>query len=577
MELRRSDGSLVATAAVPAIASADAYDVAFDLVAPQSIPVDTYTLRLNPTTVSDVEPANNESGFTGEIDRWIELSGTTQYREDFANLGTTTDDWIDNGQLNGWFAEIANGTTAPGVLRANDGSNTQNGLHNLGQTGAEDRALGSKATSNTANIAYAAVFRNTSSAPLKMARLRYAAELWRSGSVANTSEKITAFYAVTATPLASIASGTSGATALAGADFHSLPAAASTTVSSTTSATALNGNLAANRSVVDYTPALGSEIIIPPGAYFTLKWTDTDEANVVDGQHGIDDVIIDFIETVPTPLVLGSISLGGSPQPLQTAAEVVNFHQTAANEVSIVSGTGTLLTEPISLTPGSEKCLTMTLLAQDTSTTDGFEAADTLQLDLLCTTPSGVITQSLIGDFDIDASGALTGGATAAADEFNLGQQANAVKWLSTLPLVATIPATATSFQLRITAVLAGNSPDTSTEAYRFKDVAVSPCVDTDGDGLHDGLEWAHGTTPTSRTSFLRLSTTAATATQFTITHPSVSTRHYQALTSPNLRTWSRRSTPLPGTASTVTHSMPLPGSDTYLRVLPHPPQTIIP
>ena len=388
---------------------------------------------------------------------WLPLPGTVQHMENFDTLPAASVAWSDHTILPGWRAQMNNGITGPGVLSYNDGSFVADGLINCGSTGSTDRALGSKptSTSGSANVSCGVTFRNTSAAPVKLARLRYAAELWRSGQAASMQEKFRVFYAVSEDPPLSIASGASSPTAEPGPGFSALGTTADVILSSPTTNTALNGNLAANRSVVDFSPVSGSEPVIPAGHFFTIKWTDPNEPNF-DGHQAIDDVILNFVQVSPT-LILGSTDGGASPEWLIVASSAPPaFRQTAAHELTIDPGAATLTTDPTTLTPGTEKCLTLTIEAVETSNSGGFEAADTFKVELLIMTPAGLQTQSLTSEFDLNGDGVMSGAATAAADEFDSGQNPGALKWTSTFPLVGLLPAGATSFQIKISSIIDG-------------------------------------------------------------------------------------------------------------------------
>ncbi|MBP7948950.1 MAG: hypothetical protein KA004_04785 [Verrucomicrobiales bacterium] len=220
-------------------------------------------------------------------------SGSLIYNQNFDSLGTGTTTWVDDSTIAGWYAQISDGNTATGDVQATTGTPALNGLLNCGSAGAGDRALGSKPTgSATSNIAYAVLFQNNGTKPVSLKRLKYNAEYWRGNSVANTYEKVTTFYAVSAAPLASIASGPNSATPVPGAGFTAMPSGANTALSNP-GTSALNGNSVFNP--VDYSPPAGAVAAIMPGQYFTLKWTDANEANT-DGFQAIDDLQVEFQE-----------------------------------------------------------------------------------------------------------------------------------------------------------------------------------------------------------------------------------------------------------------------------------------
>jgi hypothetical protein len=229
---------------------------------------------------------------------WIPVTGPTSYSQNFDTLPSATTAWADSSTLHGWLAQINNGATASGQLQVNDGVAALNGLLNLGAAGSTDRALGFRPTGTgvIANIAYAVVFKNVGLTPLRLAEIAYTQELWRSTNVANSLEKITPFYAITSAPLASIQSGGNTGTAEAGSSFLPLPAALSRQISNSVVSSALDGNDPLNRNAVDHLFEAATAPVLLPGQYLTLKWTDANEANIIDGAQGLDEVRISFDE-----------------------------------------------------------------------------------------------------------------------------------------------------------------------------------------------------------------------------------------------------------------------------------------
>jgi hypothetical protein len=245
-----------------------------------------------------------------------------------------------------------------------------------------------------------------------------------------------------------------------------------------------------------------------------------------------------FLATPTTYLQAGG---NGSAAPL--------FRQTATNDITFDPGSGVLLTDPVALTPGTEKCLSLQVFVVETSNNSGFEALDTLKIELLSTTPAGTEIETLTSDYDLNGDGVISGGATPLADEFNLEQKANAASWTSPFLLVGTVPANATSMRLRISAVINGNVAGTSTEVYRFGLAGLRECLDGDSDGVHDSWEAALGTNASSAASRFGKTTVDAAPTTVTIgvTTGNNIARTYQLLTSTDLRTWARDGLPTTG------------------------------
>ena len=225
----------------------------------------------------------------------ILLTGTMVHSENFDALGTSTIAWTNDVTIPGWYAQINNGTTANGNVLPTDGSADLSGLLNCGTSGSTDRAFGSKATGTTANIAYAISFQNTSATPVQLSKVNYTGELWRTNSTAaGLAEVYTLYYQISPAAVTNIISGTNNATPAAGAGFTAPGAGAnwsSPVITVPPPPAALDGNATANRAAKSFTPT--SSIVVQPGQFLMIKWTDTNLGGT-DGFQAIDDVSIEF-------------------------------------------------------------------------------------------------------------------------------------------------------------------------------------------------------------------------------------------------------------------------------------------
>lgn len=243
----------------------------------------------------------------------IPVSGVLNYTQNFNSFGTASTAWVNDSTIPGWYAQINNGATATGTLQVSSGAvDSQNGLLNLGAAGSSDRALGSKATStgNLANISYGVQFQNTSAVPVRLALVSYAGEYWRTNSEVR-SDVLRVYYAISASRITDLRSGASDTLAAAGTGFVSPDSGNllwTAPVNSPVSA-ALDGNAAANRMVVSYSP---DGIIVNPGQHLMIKWTDANEQGT-DGCPAIDDVTVQFVPMTGAP---GAVDPGFNPNVL---------------------------------------------------------------------------------------------------------------------------------------------------------------------------------------------------------------------------------------------------------------------
>ncbi len=240
---------------------------------------------------------------TSAYGQFISVGGTFTYNQNFDSIGIASPAWVDgNGAtptLVGWYAGINANGTADGNIQASAGATALSGLLNLGTVSAVDRAIGSRVTSTGgfANIGYGVLFRNTSTEVLTIGNISFAGELWRSGDSATATERWDTFYKVSSTLFTDVEPGVNNATAdFGGSTFTALDALDWVSPTSAINL-ALNGNLAANRSVV----SSNAGVTLAAGDYFMLRWIDPNGAQS-DGQQGIDDLSITF--TAPAPPVL---------------------------------------------------------------------------------------------------------------------------------------------------------------------------------------------------------------------------------------------------------------------------------
>ncbi len=251
------------------------------------------------------------------------------YNQNFDSLGTASVAWANDSTVPAWYAQINNGTTASGSAQAADGSVVLSGLLNLGTDSAADRALGSKATGtgNFANIAYGVLFQNNGTKPVALSQLQYTGELWRTNTgtgdpLVPVNEEYTVFYQISNAAITELRSGGSSGTAVAGTGYTALGAGSdwvspvNTPLAEVSGPVgALDGNNPANRTTIAVSPA---GVVLLPGQFLMLKWTDANESGT-DGYQGLDDVTASFVELegVLTP----SFSSATRQDPFSTPAD----------------------------------------------------------------------------------------------------------------------------------------------------------------------------------------------------------------------------------------------------------------
>lgn len=225
------------------------------------------------------------------------VAGST-YAQNFDSLSNTpnnnTPAWTDNSTITGWYSNRT-------IYRISAGTVTNGDLYSFGTIGNTDRALGSIASTSVATIQYGVRLTNTTGQTLTSFTLGYTGEQWRDGggstAVPNT---LTFDYSLSATAISTGAYTTVSALNFTG-PINNQPS----------SGTALDGNAAANRVVINGVTVTG--ILWAPGADIWLRWTDP---NDVGNDHGlaIDDLSFSAkpaAATTPEPGTLALMSAFG--------------------------------------------------------------------------------------------------------------------------------------------------------------------------------------------------------------------------------------------------------------------------
>jgi len=205
------------------------------------------------------------------------------YGQNFDTLLTspegTDTTWTDNTTLTGWYATKGTPAVTQTAYRPGTGSSNTGALYAFGSTGSTDRALGSLASGGTGTEVYGVRITNTTGQTLTSFDLSYAGEQWRDGGINGSTQSVPntlAFdYSLNATSLS-----TGTYTANAGLSFTSL-------INANGSASALNGNLPANRTSITGTI---SNLVWLNGTDLWLRWSDINDGG---NDHGIalDDLV----------------------------------------------------------------------------------------------------------------------------------------------------------------------------------------------------------------------------------------------------------------------------------------------
>ena len=217
----------------------------------------------------------------------------TAYTENFDGLAATGTG--DKSTLPVGFNFEETGAGANATYTAGTGSGSSGDTYSFGTSATPERALGTL-LSNSVSSTIGAAYTNNSGAPITSLLIRYTGEQWRLGDNSRSiPDRLDFQYSTTAT---GIGSGTF-------MDVDALDFTAPVTAGATG---ALDGNAAANRTVVSATI---TGLSIPAGATFYLRWTDFNASGSDDGL-AVDDFSLTanpmVVCTAPTNVAAGSIT-----------------------------------------------------------------------------------------------------------------------------------------------------------------------------------------------------------------------------------------------------------------------------
>ncbi|HSU53505.1 MAG TPA: PEP-CTERM sorting domain-containing protein [Candidatus Dormibacteraeota bacterium] len=216
------------------------------------------------------------------------LSGGLSYSQNFDSLSNSPAGsnytWTDNATpgVEGWFSSRAftGGTTsafgpyAYTSYRVDTGTANNGLLYSFGVAGVNpvtDRALGSVSSGTPKTNVFGIWLKNDTESPLNGLTVGYTGEQWRNGG--NTAVQTLAFsYQTSAigfsSPIDTGAEPAAGWTAFTALNFN--------TPTTGATAAALDGNLAANRTVLGPTVLTG--VTLNPGDSIFLRWRDIDDS-----------------------------------------------------------------------------------------------------------------------------------------------------------------------------------------------------------------------------------------------------------------------------------------------------------
>ncbi len=254
--------------------------------------------------------------------------------QDFNTLASSgTNAWTDNSVLSGWYA---NHTGLSNYL-IGTGSAVTGGLYSFGASAATDRALGSVCSNGTGAIRHGVRVKNNGASNITSLTVAYTGEQWRNGGN-TTAHKLDFAYSNPAATVTSVTVGT----------FIDLNTLDFTGPIATATTAALDGNAAANRTVI---AAQTITVTIPAGQEIMLRWEDLNDTG---NDHGlaVDDLTVTATfsgsSTDVPPTVSSTIPANNAMSVAVAATITINFSEAvdvAASAFS-VSPSVTFTTSP---------------------------------------------------------------------------------------------------------------------------------------------------------------------------------------------------------------------------------------
>ncbi|MBB1286570.1 choice-of-anchor J domain-containing protein [Flavisolibacter sp. BT320] len=261
------------------------------------------------------------------------LSGSG-YSQDFNTLSGTT---ASNILPSGWqILETGTSGSVNGSYSVGTGSGNAGDVYSFGASGSTERALGTL-LSGTLKPTIGASFTNNTGSTVTSLTITYTGELWRLGATTR-KDRLDFQLSLNATSL-----GTGNWTDIDALDFETPNLSA---------AGARNGNADENRIVITH---IVTDVNIPAGSTFYIRWTDFDAASSDDGL-AIDDFTISTggpVKDTYAPAITTyqpekqSTGIVTAVKPSLVFDEGIQKIEGGTGTISVVSTGGDLLTLPI--------------------------------------------------------------------------------------------------------------------------------------------------------------------------------------------------------------------------------------
>ena len=284
----------------------------------------------------------------------VQLTGSA-YTQDFNTLSDSSSSSV---LPDDWYL-YESGTGADNTYAVGSGSSTAGNTYSFGLEGNTERALGSIGTGSL-TPSYGANFINNTGDVITLLHITYTGEQWR---VANRSipDRLDFQYSL-------------NATSLSDGDWIPVDQLDFLSPNISNSASALDGNLSANRIEITHTI---TGLSISDGSEFWIKWTDFDVSGSDDGL-AIDDFHIDLTAPAvtftmnPASLNFDSVGIGSSSTfPITVENQGTTDDLSITNIVSSNPVFAFSPAVPVTISPGSSRVFNITFTPSGEGTETG--------------------------------------------------------------------------------------------------------------------------------------------------------------------------------------------------------------
>ncbi|MEK6322056.1 MAG: HYR domain-containing protein [Acidobacteriota bacterium] len=263
----------------------------------------------------------------------------TAITQNFDTLATsgTTNAWVDDSTLTGWYSQFELNTANPVTYRADAGGSNTGAIYSWGTGTSTERAFGSVVSATPGTIFNALKLTNSTGSTITSLDISYNGEQWRNGGNVNTQQLDFQYQVANAGTITDANSPATG-----WSDFNALDFVSPITGAA---AAALDGNAAANRTAKSATLT----VTVNAGQEVWLRWRDINDTG---NDHGLS---IDDFSVTPNGAANAAIAPTCPPNLATIAGTATSAGVSATDSDGTVTGASIT-----SITPSDPGTITLT-------------------------------------------------------------------------------------------------------------------------------------------------------------------------------------------------------------------------